>query len=200
MQFTIFIILLMTTLAASPAQSGAESISCTEEQAIAAAGADPDIAEFCGGPAWHGCDFKARIQPQDEANPDAYWLVTASIIHSFDHQGQPRFMPEGFMFADVSQECAVAVRSANVPHVSDVGSGDAGPDGCGNIGDVCSDGSVYAGLSPDGGGQMYTTPADAGLFTWNNGTSNWVDTPVKNCPGEPGDSCRTGQSKRKLLF
>lgn len=35
------------------------------------------------------------------------------------------------------------------------------PYGCPNVGDTCSDGSVYAGLSPDENTAMYTTPADA---------------------------------------
>ncbi|MCB9991475.1 MAG: DUF1566 domain-containing protein [Rhodospirillales bacterium] len=43
---------------------------------------------------------------------------------------------------------------------------------CPNIGDVCADGTVYAGLSPDGNIQMYTTPADAGTMAWNNGNSS----------------------------
>lgn len=43
------------------------------------------------------------------------------------------------------------------------------PTGCPNIGDECSDGTVYAGLSPDGLARMYTTHCDAGM-SWN-GTS-----------------------------
>lgn len=39
-------------------------------------------------------------------------------------------------------------------------------DGCGNI--------VYAGVS--GGNRLYTTAADQGQFSWNNGTSNWTVT------------------------
>lgn len=45
------------------------------------------------------------------------------------------------------------------------GSGGA-PDGCTTIGQECSDGTVYAGLSPDGNFPMYTTHCDAGM-TWN---------------------------------
>ncbi len=40
------------------------------------------------------------------------------------------------------------------------------PTGCSTIGDECSDGSVYAGLSPDGNVAMYTTHCDAGM-TWD---------------------------------
>jgi len=45
------------------------------------------------------------------------------------------------------------------------------------IGDVCPDGSVYAGLSPDGNVRMYTTPNDGPNLPWNNGnTSGTVTT------------------------
>ena len=44
--------------------------------------------------------------------------------------------------------------------------------GCSDIGDTCSDGTVYAGLSPDGNIAMYTTPANAGAMPWNNGNSS----------------------------
>ena len=70
-------------------------------------------------------------------------------------------------------------------------------------GDVCPDGSIYAGLSPDGNVPMYTTPADApSLMSWNNGTSNWFDTAMQNCTtATPGSqaSCRTGEANTTLL-
>lgn len=52
------------------------------------------------------------------------------------------------------------------------------PCGCNpSPGDVCSDSTVYAGLSPDGNVPMYTTAADQGLFPWNNGNaSGWTTT------------------------
>ena len=65
-------------------------------------------------------------------------------------------------------------------------------------GDVCSDGSVYAGISPDGSVAMYTTPADAGQFSWNDGTSNWVDTAMVNCTSAEA-SCNTGEANTSLL-
>lgn len=72
------------------------------------------------------------------------------------------------------------------------------------IGETCTDGSIYAGLSPDGGVPMYTTPADAAsTYTWNDGSSNWVDTSMDNCdlgPGPPGiASCNTGEENTALL-
>ncbi|HXH05490.1 MAG TPA: hypothetical protein VNI83_02755 [Vicinamibacterales bacterium] len=47
-------------------------------------------------------------------------------------------------------------------------------------GDLCDDGTVFAGDSPDGQAKMFTTPADAGLFqfawpeTVDRGYSNWT--------------------------
>lgn len=38
-----------------------------------------------------------------------------------------------------------------------------------NIGDECPDGSIYAGMSPDGNRRMYTTPNDGPTLPWNNG-------------------------------
>lgn len=83
-----------------------------------------------------------------------------------------------------------------------VKSGALPPDNCDTIGEVCSDGSVYTGLSPDGNEPMYTTPADAGQFTWNDGSVNWFDTAMQNCvsatPGAQA-SCRTGEANTTLL-
>jgi hypothetical protein len=42
------------------------------------------------------------------------------------------------------------------------------------LGAVCPDGSVYAGMLD--GNPLYTTAADQGQFTWNNGTNNWPVT------------------------
>jgi hypothetical protein len=70
------------------------------------------------------------------------------------------------------------------------------------VGQTCADGSIYAGLSPDGGVPMYTTPADApSLIAWNDGTSNWVDTAMENCTFASGTelSCQTGEANTALL-
>ncbi|MBL7669656.1 MAG: hypothetical protein JNM39_04155 [Bdellovibrionaceae bacterium] len=58
-----------------------------------------------------------------------------------------------------------------------------------SIGTVCADGTIYAGLSPDGSVKMFTTRCDFGQtwdgsnctgvrsnLPWNNGTSNWTVT------------------------
>jgi hypothetical protein len=69
-------------------------------------------------------------------------------------------------------------------------------------GATCNSGSIYAGLSPDGNVPMYTTPADAGQFTWNDGTETWLDTAMQNCttvsPGAQA-SCQTGEANTALL-
>ena len=79
------------------------------------------------------------------------------------------------------------------------------PDPCASgptPGTVCNNGSVYAGLSPDGLVPLYTTPADAGQFSWNDGSTNYVDTAMQNCvsntPGAEA-SCQTGEANTALL-
>lgn len=99
------LLFLALLLLAPPAL--ADRIACTEDQAIAVAKADEDVAAFCAAKQYHGCDYKVRAQPQDETDRQALWLVTASVIHSFDDKGEPRFMPEGAIFAHVSQSCRV---------------------------------------------------------------------------------------------
>lgn len=66
-------------------------------------------------------------------------------------------------------------------------------------GAVCSDGTVYAGLSPDGNVKMYVTRCDAGqtwdgascinprqAMPWNNGQTDWVDAPITECGSYAG--------------
>ncbi|PZQ46739.1 MAG: hypothetical protein DI551_04615 [Micavibrio aeruginosavorus] len=45
-------------------------------------------------------------------------------------------------------------------------------------GDICPDGSVYAGDTPDGNVQMFTTGASVAQNhgSWNDGSTNWVET------------------------
>lgn len=71
------------------------------------------------------------------------------------------------------------------------------------IGETCTDGSIYAGLSPDGGVAMYTTPADApSTYTWNDGTSNYTEISMANCTDDsPGTAatCQTGEANTAFL-
>jgi hypothetical protein len=89
-----------------------------------------------------------------------------------------------------------------------------------SVGTVCADGTVYAGLSPDGNVPMYVTRCDLGQSwngtsctgtrttpTWNDGTSNWLDTPLANCSASTGTSppvgtgtCITGRSNSNYLL
>ncbi|GKY89317.1 hypothetical protein STA1M1_31860 [Sinisalibacter aestuarii] len=55
------------------------------------------------------------------------------------------------------------------------------PQSCPNIGDVCDDGTIYSGLSPDGNLPMFTTSESEGVMPWNNGNAtNKVTTSITN--------------------
>jgi hypothetical protein len=77
------------------------------------------------------------------------------------------------------------------------------PTNCTGIGNTCDDGSIYAGLSPDGVVPMYTTPADApSTYTWNNGNSHYSDMAMENCTDKsPGTAatCQTGEANTAFL-
>ncbi len=78
------------------------------------------------------------------------------------------------------------------------------------VGTVCADGTVYAGLSPDGSVKMYVTRCDAGMswdgsactgsrwtLSWNNGTLDppWTVTGCNNAnSGETNTTCIAGTS------
>jgi hypothetical protein len=88
---------------------------------------------------------------------------------------------------------------------------------CPNIGNVCSNGSIYAGVSPDLNKAMYLTRCDAGM-TWNGtactGTAltpswndasglmqTWLDTSLANCtsPSFTQSTCWTGKGNSSTL-
>ena len=61
------------------------------------------------------------------------------------------------------------------------------PQGCPNIGDVCDDGTVYAGLSPDGNLEMFTTTIEfEERLPFNNGNS--ADFVLTNTTGNTGEA------------
>jgi hypothetical protein len=63
----------------------------------------------------------------------------------------------------------------------------AATQGCSTIGNVCADGTVYAGASAENGEPMFTTPADApGTYTWNSGVSPSISTLNQTCYGDSG--------------
>ncbi len=61
-------------------------------------------------------------------------------------------------------------------------------------GTLCGDGTIYVDLSPDGNTAMYTTPADAGQMTWNDGSNNFTDLPMVDCWGSGQPSCSQGEA------
>lgn len=76
-----------------------------------------------------------------------------------------------------------------------------GPAGCTNPGEVCSDGTVYAGLTPDGDVDFFVhanvLPTN---FPWKDdgSTSGYVNTPVQDCTGVDA-SCVTGEANTNAL-
>jgi hypothetical protein len=77
-----------------------------------------------------------------------------------------------FVFGIATLGLAVSDDSASMP------ANGATPTACGEIGTGCPDGTVYAGLSPDGRSALYTTPYDAPLLlAWNSGERDlWTET------------------------
>jgi hypothetical protein len=73
------------------------------------------------------------------------------------------------------------------------------PKGCPIIGDVCDDGSVYAGISSDGDVPMYATPADAGTYAWNDDGTDWTSVPETNLGSGPPNVGRTGELNTQIL-
>jgi hypothetical protein len=111
--------------------------------------------------------------------------------------------------ADNTITPALAVGTHNVTLTITDAAGNGGADSttneltvtadCPNIGNVCSDGSIYAGLSPDGTKAMYvTTAANETTKAWNDGTANWRDTSLANCSSSES-TCRTGKSNSSTL-
>ncbi len=69
------------------------------------------------------------------------------------------------------------------------------------VGSLCFDGTVYAGMSPDGNIKMFATLADGGGHPWNTGNSaNYVDVAgLTNCTTGAQASCRTGKDNTPIL-
>lgn len=81
-----------------------------------------------------------------------------------------------------------------------------GPSDCPNPGDLCSDGTIYAGESPDGDLNMFTTPTNVQvgatvLFSGGQtGTTNYSNPGTPDCTeGGTQSTCRTGRSNSALL-
>mgnify|MGYP000448069620 CR=1 FL=1 len=137
--------------------------------------------------------------------------ISAKAQCTLASNGETR--PEGRMIYnadyDVHQVCLDGQWKAVEPIGCAAGDGCV-PDPCTgtqtapSIGDTCTDGSVYAGLSPDGNVAMYTTPADApSTYTWNDGSNNFLDTAMDNCTAIPGptpNTCQTGEANTVFLI
>lgn len=68
-----------------------------------------------------------------------------------------------------------------------VGSSTALPQGCPNVGEICDDGSVYTGLSPDGSVAMFTTTIELETtLPFNNG--NATDFVLTSTSGNSGET------------
>ena len=93
--------------AVAAVQATAGAPDCPGDRAAEAAAAHPAIAAYCADPSYHGCSFRTRDTGIAEAGSAVAWFVVASLIHSFDDEGNPRFMPEGVRFIDISSACEV---------------------------------------------------------------------------------------------
>lgn len=73
---------------------------------------------------------------------------------------------------------------------------------CSSPGNVCPDGSVYAGVSPDGHSRMYVTAADQGTAPWNNGNNtNRTDLSMANCAATfLTATCTTGLANTAIMM
>ena len=104
----VFLAVLLCAGTAHAAES-----ECTESKALAAARSDKSIEKFCAAPvngANNGCYYKIRPASEGEVKvaQDLRWIIIASLIHSFDEKGQPRFMPEGATIVRVNKACSIA--------------------------------------------------------------------------------------------
>ncbi|WP_435640831.1 Lcl domain-containing protein [Micavibrio aeruginosavorus] len=74
------------------------------------------------------------------------------------------------------------------------------PTGCPVIGNTCSDGSIYAGLTPDGNAPMYAAASNAPTqMNWDNGLGNNIDTTIVNCTSGVQTACDTGEANTTFL-
>jgi hypothetical protein len=106
-----------------------------------------------------------------------------------------------FTQATSGQTTRVTLASSTAQTVWDVTTvgGTLGPSDCPSLGDICADGTVYAGKTPDGDVNMFVNQQNLpASYTFNDGTSNWIDTALNNCTNTES-TCRTGRSNTALL-
>jgi hypothetical protein len=134
-----------------------------------------------GSPAYRLCSDEACSTVIQD------WTTAASTISSSNYvQARVTSDTSGGVTTNVT---LTAGNTATVWQVSTVGDCSSSP----SVGTVCADGSVYAGLTPDGNVPFYVTRCDAGqtwdgsacsgvafMLSWNNGTANYILEGVTN--------------------
>lgn len=110
---TVVILVLITNSTNAFAERLAPSV-CSESAAISATKNIDIVSRFCSqeiNGEVNGCHFTARepspLNADEIADTELAWIINSSIIHSFDDEGRPVFMPEGAMFIKLSQQCKV---------------------------------------------------------------------------------------------
>jgi hypothetical protein len=72
--------------------------------------------------------------------------------------------------------------------------GTIGPSDCPSPGQVCADGTIYVGKTPDGDVDYFALQVNTGSFPFNGGGTGWLDTGLANCSsGSTASPCRTGE-------
>lgn len=119
-------------------------------------------------------------------------VVAISAVSSTGEQVQNLF---GFVANNLDDARAGVVDSGSG---SGGGGGGAPDDGCPNIGDTCTDGTIYAGLSLDDSEKLYIMPTDqSGSVNWKNvGTASFA--PVDMC-SSGSTTCFTGAANTAFL-
>lgn len=174
----------------NPAESGGQSV----EGAIVY-NYDHKVVQFCDGDKWVAMMGQALPDcPEDDTlvMGGSGWQCSSTGSYAsctLDSVTVPHGESETFYSAEEHANCASISQertcddgeldgSASYQYASC--SAPSGPTGCDDIGDTCSDGTIYAGLSPDGGVPMYTTPADAssgaywGTYNFSTGSTSNV--------------------------
>lgn len=145
------------------------------------------------------CALLFSIPAYAQASADFSGAGGGSVIPGYDNQACGSGAPGGAIRYNSGSSCLEFCDGTSwiCPSPSSATSG------CEAVGDTCNDGTIFAGLSPDGQTKMYTTPADApSTYTWNDGSFNHIDMPMTNCTdASPGTAatCQTGEANTAFL-
>lgn len=103
-----FLLALSMAPSSRAVESTASSLKACD-QVAALTVAQKAAKNYCAGP--NGCDFQIKWD-----NAAHEWLIIVSLIHSFDEQHRPRFMPEGFTFIRVAgNDCSQFKEDSPMP-------------------------------------------------------------------------------------